>query len=106
MELILKFETRELKLVKEHSCYNYLCHEIKHPKMGITHLFEIYDDVSQFPSYELGIFEDDKFTELMSGEGEPIPDNCETTGGVWVEIEIFHPECALKLRNSVNKEGE
>jgi hypothetical protein len=104
MELILKFETTELKLIKEESHYNRynrLMYEIKSPKMGITHLRESYDDVCSYPSYDLGILKDDKLKVLMLGEGNPIPENCEETGGIWIEIQVFNPERSLILASLI-----
>jgi hypothetical protein len=103
MQLILRFETRELKRRKDLSYYNHLMYEIKRPRMGITHLREIYDDGCHYPSYDLGILENDKLKVLMVGEGDPIPSNSEETGGIWTEIQVFNPEHSLILTSLIEE---
>ena len=99
MEVIFKFETRELKEIKELSYYNYIVHEVRHSKFCFTHIKEIYDDVNDCPSYSFGVIKDGKFNCLFGGEGDPVPDGKESTGGVYVEIHIDCPEY-LNLTNT------
>ena len=92
MQVIFKFETRELREVADLSYYNHITHEVKHSKYCFTHIKEVYDDVSDCPSYQFGTIKDGKFNCSFGGEGEPIPDGKENTGGVYVKIYIDCPE--------------
>jgi len=91
-EVIIKFETRELELIKNLTYYNHVIHKVKGSKFCFDHIKEIYDDVSDSPMYEYGVVEDGKFKCLFSGEGDPIPEGQESTGGVYVNTYIHCPE--------------
>lgn len=91
-ELIFKFATRELILIKELSYYNHVAYKVKGSKFCFDHIKEIYDDVSDSPIYEFGVVKDEKFKCLFSGEGDPIPEGKENTGGVYVNVYIHYPE--------------
>jgi len=88
VRVILRFETRELEKVPFLTYYNHVCHKLKVPFMEATHLYECCDDVGFEPSYKIGKFVDEKFITLFWGEGDAIPEGRETTGGVWVDIEV------------------
>ena len=92
MRVIFEIETRELKEIKELSYYNHIVHEIKSRKYCFTHIKEIYDDVNDCPSYQFGLVKEDKFICSFGGEGEPVPEGKENTGGVYVQIYIDYPE--------------
>ena len=92
MRVIFEIETRELKELEELSYYNHVVHELKNSKFCFTHIKEIYDDVNVHPSYQFGLVEEDKFICLFGGEGEPVPEGKENTGGVYVQIYIDCPE--------------
>jgi hypothetical protein len=91
-ELIFKFETRELVLVKELTVYNSVVHKLKFSKFNFDHIKEVYNDVDDSPFYEFGVIEDNKFICLFSGEGDPVPEGKENTGGVYVNVYIHCPE--------------
>lgn len=98
MEVVLRFETRELERVKEKTFYNSVCHKFSRTQLGMTHLYEIYDDVSDFPRYELGNFDSSGFNSQLFGEGDPIPEGKEDCGGVWVEITLSRPDLSLTIK--------
>tara|TARA_R110000751_G_scaffold85323_2_gene170365 strand:- start:184 stop:483 length:300 start_codon:yes stop_codon:yes gene_type:complete len=97
MRVIFEFETRELREIKDLSCYNYIVHEVKDSKFCFTHIREVYDDVRDFPSYQFGLVENKLFISLFGGEGEPVPEGKENMGGVHIQIHIDCPEY-LNLR--------
>lgn len=93
MNIILKFATTELKPDKEMTHYNHLMYEATKPNVfNITHIKEVYDDVSSYPIYELGRIKDGRFRCLSIGDGEPVPENQFNCGGVFVEIDITRPD--------------
>ena len=100
MQVMLRFETRELKEIKELSYYNHIIHELKNSKFCFTHIKEVYDDVNDWPSYAFGVIENGEFKCLFGGEGEPVPEGKESMGGVHVEIYIDCPEY-LNLNKAV-----
>lgn len=103
MRVIFEIETRELKEIKELSYYNHIVHEIKSSKYCFTHIKEIYDDVNDCPSYCFGTIESGKFSTMFGGEGEPVQEGKENTGGVYVQIYIDCPEY-INLQKTTNKE--
>jgi hypothetical protein len=92
MEVIFEIETREIKKIEELSYYNHVVYEVKNSKFSFSHIKEIYDDVNDCPSYQFGLVEEDKFICLFGGEGEPVPEGKENTGGVHVQIYLNCPE--------------
>ena len=92
MRVIFELETRELREIKDLSYYNHVVHEVKNSKFCFTHIKEVYDDVSDFPSYEFGLVENNLFNCLFGGEGEPVPAGKESMGGVHIQIHIDCPE--------------
>ena len=100
-EVIFKFETRELEFVKGLSVYNHSVYKVKFSKFNFDHIVEIYSGGNGTPSYEFGVVEDGKFKCLFSGEGDPIPDGKENTGGVYVNVYIHCPEY-LNLKSRRN----
>ena len=91
-ELLFKFETRELEFIKDLSVYNRSVYKVKGSKFNFDHIVEINNDVDSSPFYEFGVVEEGKFNILFSGEGDPIPEGKENTGGVYVNIYIHYPE--------------
>lgn len=105
MQLIIKVEANEIRKVDEMTYYNHIVWELtRHDKMGITHIKEIYDDVSDYPRYELGIVLDGKFKTLLAGEGDPMPVKDLGFGGVWTEIGIYTlPDFSAKQPSQHNE---
>ena len=101
-ELIIKFQTTELQLVKDLTVYNSIVHKLKFSKFNFDHIKEIYNDVDPSPFYDFGIIEDGKFKSLFSGEGDPVPEGKENTGGVYVNVYIHYPEHLHLKRNKEN----
>ena len=102
MEMVLRFETRGLEIINYKTFYNSVCHKLKTPYLGITHIYEKYDDVSQQPMYDLGFFVGDKFSVVAVGEGDGVPEDCQGIGGVWVEINIFSPNQFFEPTKKIN----
>lgn len=96
MEVVLRIEYRDILKKEETSYYNHLLWKIKENKIGFTHIREIYDDVSDYPEYELGVLEEGKFKYILGGQGDPIDKNYLGFGGKYLEIttryahELFH----------------
>jgi hypothetical protein len=99
MNVIFELQTRELEEVKDLSYYNHIVHKVKSSKFCFTHIKEVCDDVNDYPSYQFGIIKDEKFCCLFGGEGDPVPEGKESTGGVYVKIYIDCPEY-LNLTNT------
>jgi hypothetical protein len=98
MQLEIKLETRELKRIESKSTYNRICHELRKPIWGMTHLYEEYDDIQEMSvDYSIGNFDGEKFNALMNGIGDPIPEGKEGWGGIHVTIELYYPELTFKL---------
>jgi hypothetical protein len=97
MNIIMKFETRELKCIYDLTYYNYICYKLKIPILGITHIYEKYDNMTEYVFYELGYFVNDEFICYLTGEGDKIPEGKDNTGGVYVEIEIHYPDLSLEI---------
>jgi len=94
MRTILRIATVDIEPCPELSDYNYSVYRFKQSnKYDVTHIVEIHDDVSEYPVYHLGVYEQDKFVHKMSGEGEShfhiIPKNKFTMGGVWFDVELL-----------------
>jgi hypothetical protein len=90
MEINLKLSLRDdiKSLDKEKSVYHSVW-ELKKSFNGITHIIEKYDDITEFPGYSLGYYENDSFIELASAEwGEPIDENKLNSGGVYIDIHL------------------
>ena len=92
MRVIFELATRELKEIKELSYYNHIVHELRNSKFCFTHIEEIYDDVNDCPSYQFGVINNGKFSCLFGGEGDPIPEGKEGSGGIYVNVYIDCPE--------------
>jgi hypothetical protein len=98
MQVYFKFEANEIEQDRELSYYNNAIWKFtKHNCLGFTHVRENYDDVSSWPDYDFGVYEDGKFVCLASGEGNPIPTDRIGTGGVWIEVYIVRPDLSLKV---------
>jgi len=90
MKTILRIATVDIEPCPELSVYNYSVYRFKQSnKYDVTHIVEIHDDIIDFPIYRLGVYENYRFVHKMSGEGESIPENKFTTGGVWFDVELF-----------------
>ena len=89
MDIVLKVATRELESGKEMSTYNHLCYKFKTANdFKFTHLYEVYDDVSESPDYRLGHLKEGKFVCVETGYGDSIPDDKFSCGGVYIEINL------------------
>lgn len=89
MQVVLKIEANEIVAVNELSYYNHAVYRLKKTNpYGVTHLVEIYDDVCDYPDYELGTLEDGKLKITMGGEGDPVPTEDLGCGGVWISITL------------------
>ena len=97
MQTYFKFEANEIEKVESLSRYNHLVWRLKKRNdFGITHFVEKYDDVNDCPTYEFGAMDDEGFTVLASGEGDPVPEDKIGCGGVWTEVCLHYPESLLK----------
>jgi len=90
MNNINRIATVDIEPCPEWSVYNYNVYRFKQSnKYAVTHIVEIYDDVSECPVYHLGVYENYRFVHKMSGEGESVPENKFSMGGVWFDVELF-----------------
>jgi len=90
MQTHIKIEANEIEKVEGRSFYNHIWWKLKKTNwLGITHLEEKYDDVIENPVYTLGTMNDDKFTFIAYGEGDPVPEEKIGCGGVWIDIDLI-----------------
>ena len=96
MRVYFEVEANEIEKVPELTYYNNIMWKFtKHNKLGITHFVEKYDDVNDYPFYELGTLVDGTFECLATGEGDPIPKDKIGFGGVFTQILMYYPEHIL-----------
>jgi hypothetical protein len=99
MRVYFEVEANEIEKVATATYYNNIMWKFTKPnKLGITYLKEHYDDVNDWPSYELGVLVDGKFKCLGTGEGDPIPEDKIGFGGVFTQIMIRYPEYLFKRK--------
>jgi len=92
MKVVFKIEMNEISFDKERSYYNHLTWNVKPNKLGITHIIEIYDDVSDYPMLKIY-----KGNFLFAfGDCDPIEEVDVVCGGRFVEVEIACPEHLFK----------
>ena len=97
MRVYLEVEASEIEKVPDLTYYNNIMWKFtKHNKLGITHFVEKYDDVNDYPFYELGTLVDGTFECLATGEGDPIPVDKLGFGGVSTMIMVHYPENLFK----------
>lgn len=91
MQVIFEVEMSDVVLNKEKTVYNHIHWEFKKNKCGITHLKEIYDDVSEEPEYEFY-----KGNELFAyGIGGPMLEDKQGCGGVFISVWIYNADHIL-----------
>jgi len=97
MRVYFEVEANEIEKVPELTYYNNIMWKFTKPnKLGITHFVEHYDDVNDWPSYNLGVLVAGEFKCLGTGEGKPIPEDKIGFGGVFTQIMVYYPENFLK----------
>lgn len=97
MRVQLLVQYNEIERDSLHSTYNHICWKLNNPKFGLEYLVEVYDDVSDFPDYKLGIIRGGKFVHMASGEGDPIDEGYLGFGGVWLKVDVNCPEHFIKF---------
>lgn len=91
MIISLSFPYNNLKADEESTYYNHIMWEVtRRNQLGITHIREVYDDVCDYPNYELGQLSDGKFYCKLTGEGEPVNENKIGYGGVYLKIDLHY----------------
>lgn len=89
MELVIRFEANELVKNEAHTYYNHIHWDVKPNNLKISRLIEVYDDVSEHPSYEMFRLKDSELQLIAYGEGDPVPKDRIGYGGVFFEVTIF-----------------
>ena len=92
MKVLLQVESNEIEYVKELSSYNNLIWKFKTPKTGFTHMREIYDDVSEWPSTSLGKIIEGGFWIKYSGESDGVDADKIGCGGHFTNIHLYETD--------------
>lgn len=90
MKTILRIDTVDIIPCPELSVYNFTVYKFKRAnEFGVTHLAEVYDDVSDTPDIILGVMENGKFVSKTLGYADKaIPENKFNCGGVSFDVEL------------------
>ena len=90
MKTVLRIATVEIVQCPELSNYNYLVYKFRGVNsQGVSHLVEVYDDVHEYPEYQLGKYVDNRFVGVLYGCGDPVPEGKFNCGGVFFDVELY-----------------
>lgn len=108
MRVVFEVEMCDVVKNSEKTVYNNIHWDFNKNNFGITHLKEIYDDVSEEPFYEFY-----KGENLFTyGVGEPMVEDKQGYGGVFVSIwicnerHLLNPEQEKMVEVGVCEEGD
>jgi hypothetical protein len=97
MQTILRFATTDIFPAIALTVYNRVVYGLQPSvvrvfgakNQNVTHLVERYDDVSETPEFQLGYYDNGLFVCVLSGQGDPVPNDKFTCGGVFFNVELY-----------------